>query len=103
MKAVLVGTVSATDQAHEWKLVRVDVQLEILKKFELLLADPTASFQLLTVKMDLRVMFLLLVLVGENFSTQFAFEFSRSFLFDAEMNALVMLSEVFGLRKVFVA
>lgn len=79
------------------------MHLEILKKLKLFLTDAASSFQLLTVKMNLRVMFFLLVLVGEVFFTQFTFKLGGTFLFDSKMDTLVMLSEIFGLRKVFVA
>ena len=79
------------------------MRFEIIEKLEICITNPTSSGQLLSIQVNLRVMFFLLILIFEDFFADFALEFCRRFLFDAEVDALMVLTKILGLSKISVA
>jgi hypothetical protein len=87
IQSFFVEIVHATNQTNEWKLMRYDMSLELVKSLKLQVASSTTPHWLLTVLMNLREMFLFLVFIGESFLAKLAAIKPRTFLLDVLVNA----------------
>jgi hypothetical protein len=66
-ESLLVGTCRTANQTNKVLLVRLHVGFEVVEQLKVRVANPASSRQLLPIEMHLSVMFLLLILVSEDF------------------------------------
>lgn len=82
--------IDATNHAEMTIAVRFDMVFEVIVKLKVFIAQLTSSQWIQSISVNLRDVFLLLILVTEDFFAEFAFVITRSLLLDVLVNAFVM-------------